>query len=109
MTERINICDEGLENLTNAIVIQATEDYLDVKKICFVFDRQPTKSEQFILSDAIDFFHSDWYSMLCKIDGDRLLKMLDEKFEEWMKNEDEVNRFRNLHRRRNKKKESEEA
>ena len=105
--ERINICDGGLDNLKNAIVIQAAEDYLYVKKLCYAFNRQPTKDEQAMVDDCIRFFHSEWYMMLCDMDGDDLLKKLDKHFYEWIEDTEEVEFFRSKHR--NKKKESEEA
>lgn len=105
--ERINICDEGLDNLKNAIVIQAAEDYLEVKKLCYAFNRQPHKKEQLMIDDCIRFFHSEWYETLCKVDGSRLIKMLDDLFNEWTKDAEEVEFFRS--KRRNKKRESEEA
>ena len=108
--EKIYICEEGYVNLKNAIVRQAAEDYLDIKKLCYVMNRAATKKEQAMLDDIVEFFDSDWYEMLCKIDGRRLLKMIDAHFEEWKTNTDEVNQFKKMHKKRkNKKKESEEA
>lgn len=87
--------------LTNAIVKQAADDYVIAKKCIYYLNRlsrvgaisgyrpliDRVKEER---DSIIDFFHSEWYRSLCKVDGEWLLNKLDEGFEEWKANEIKV-------------------
>lgn len=72
--------DEGIERLRYAIVRQACKDfnsaYLERKK-------KPTEKEidrlmkaRAMESECLQFFHSGWYSALCDIDPDNLIRAL---------------------------------
>ena len=70
-TDRINRCaydinDHPYNDLANAIIAQAANDYRVAKK-------KRDKSE---IKFITDFFYSGWYSMLTKVDPDYILGRL---------------------------------
>lgn len=68
------------ENLANAIVLQAAEDYMRALKR---YKRDP--SNYLALRDVKSnerFFYSDWFSVLTSVDPDYLIKILRKKVEE---------------------------
>lgn len=65
-----NYNQQGVENLCNAIVEQAAEDFADA----FMGKRVDNKSPGDTLRETDRFFHSDWYHELTNIDGDWLMK-----------------------------------
>lgn len=62
------------ENLANAIIITACDDYrMALKKI----RRNPNNKEA--MSEAMElerFFHSPWYSTLTSVDGDFIIRKI---------------------------------
>ena len=74
--EQIN---EGYDFLVEAIILRAISDY---KTALRYKDREATSSYMIykvleakrMYEDVRSFFHSDYYRELCKIDGDRILK-----------------------------------
>ena len=63
--------------LANAIIEQAVSDYRDSLK-----GKRADKyvSVEDMLEDCEGFFKSEWFSILTKIDGERLMKKLQEEF-----------------------------
>lgn len=59
------------ENLANAIILQAANDYLA--------SPEKRKREYVHLDEVINFFHSDWFGILTQIDPDYLLEQLDKE------------------------------
>lgn len=65
------------EELANAIVVQAAHDYRLAKKRLDKPDLRYTALN--MISDCEQFFRSGWFSTLTKVDGERLLRMLEEE------------------------------
>lgn len=82
---------KAVENLANAIIIQAANDYLESKKDLYQYGYAFEVESRLI--DTTKFFKSQWYDVLCSIDGTRLMRMLDKEFEDWRR-EYEANRRR---------------
>ena len=62
------------EDLANAIILQAVEDYRKARK---VLKKYPDNKEaNDMIRDTESFFRSDWYCMLTDIDGDKLKETL---------------------------------
>lgn len=70
------------------IVGQACRDYLEAKKIICLEERLRSPNEKNIreakrmVSECKRFFNSEWYTHLCTISGEVMLRKLDEEFEE---------------------------
>ena len=70
---------ENWEDLANAIILSAVEDYTDVYKR---LRRHPTsKAGKNEISKLERFFYSDWYAMLTDVDPRYLLNKLQEAIE----------------------------
>jgi len=69
---------DGIDSLAKAIVLQACNDYMRVKK-----GRKISKivvegkKVEINLDELLDFFHGDWYALLTDIPAEMLLKQLD--------------------------------
>jgi len=65
------------ENLANAIVLQAVKDYRETRKKL----KKCKKNEdaKLMVSDCESFFRSDWFAVLTSVDGEMLLKKLQEE------------------------------
>ena len=61
--------EEGIENLTNAIILQAVKDY---RKALKGFSLNG-KSSTAVIVDCERFFRSDWYRQLTNVDGEYLM------------------------------------
>ncbi len=59
------------ENLANAIILQAANDYLA--------SPEKRKREYVHLDEVINFFHSDWFGILTQVNPDYLLEQLDKE------------------------------
>ena len=59
------------ENLANAIILQAANDYLA--------SPEKRKREYVHLDEVINFFHGDWFGILTQVDPDYLLEQLDKE------------------------------
>lgn len=65
------------ENLANAIILQAVKDYQTALKC---LDRNPSnRSAQFDKAEVERFFRSQWYSALTNVDGELLIRSLQEE------------------------------
>ena len=72
-----NLAEDPYERLANAIVLQAVSDYrLALKKI----KAHPKNREA--ISEALEiekFFRSGWYSILTDVDGEYLIRRLQDE------------------------------
>lgn len=65
------------ENLANAIVAQAAQDYLKALKKLKKNPRNKTAMDEAM--ELEKFFHSGWYGVLTSVDPDYLIQKLREK------------------------------
>lgn len=71
--------DYNYQLLANAIVEQAADDYLDlIAGFAKTVDKKDRKAQ---ISSLRKFFLSDWYNFLTDVDGEYLVKKLEEKAE----------------------------
>ena len=71
--------DYNYQLLANAIVEQAADDYLDLLAgFATTVDEKDRKAQ---ISSLRKFFLSDWYDLLTKVDGEWLMRKLEEKAE----------------------------
>lgn len=63
----------GIENLKIAIVKQAADDYIDLRGGFAI------ETAEYNLKEIERFFHSDWYSLLSKVNPDYILEELERK------------------------------
>lgn len=84
MDEQIN---DGYEMLVEAIILQAISDY----KIALKYKDREANSKYMkykVLEakrwyqEVRDFFHSDYYRGMCKIDGDAILEQIEKEVAE---------------------------
>jgi len=72
-----NLAEDPYERLANAIVLQAVSDYrVALKKI----KAHPKNRE--VISEALEiekFFRSGWYSQLTDVDGEYLIRRLQDE------------------------------
>ena len=74
---------DGYENLANAIVIQACNDYrnaLDGTGYSY-------KSPQAVIKELEKFFHSSYFRMLTKVKGEYLIERLRQEHQEKLRKE----------------------
>ncbi len=65
------------EKLANAIIMQAVKDYRAAKK---KLKKRPTnKDAELMVLDTEKFFRSDWFTALTNVDGEVLLRKLQEE------------------------------
>lgn len=68
---------EWQENLAHAIILQAVRDYRDVRKI---LKKYPKHELSLKMQEEIEeFFLSDWFTVLTKLEGKTLLEKLREE------------------------------
>ena len=67
----------GLEDLSNAIILQADKDYRSALSGCNVNGRD-SKS---VIAECERFFQSEWFNSLTKIDCNYLMKNIRKEFE----------------------------
>ena len=65
------------ENLANAIILQAVKDYREARKK----NKKRPKNEdaKLMISDCEAFFRSDWFKALTELDGEMLLRKLQQE------------------------------
>jgi hypothetical protein len=61
-----------LEELCNAIILQAVEDYREALKGKIVGRRSP----EIVIRECERFFLSHWFEALTKVDGDALMRTI---------------------------------
>ena len=69
--------DEPYENLANAIILQAVRDYRTALKALRMNPRN--KAAQTEKESVERFFRSQWYQALTTVDGEMLIKKLNEE------------------------------
>lgn len=77
MAANKNLAEDPYERLANAIVLQAVDDYRRALK---AVKRNP--SNRTAIDEALSierFFRSGWYSTLTSVDGEYLLRRLQEE------------------------------
>jgi len=68
--------EECFTALANGIVIQAARDYRKALRILRRYpNHEPAKE---VKAEVEDFFRSDWYKTLTNVDGELLIKKLQE-------------------------------
>lgn len=67
------------ESLANAIILQAAKDYRVARKKLKYHPKN--KDAKLMIEDLEGFFRSDWFAALTTIDGELLLRKLQE---EWL-------------------------
>lgn len=65
--------ETAYRNLANAIVVQAAKDYRNALNGETYYYNSTPKS---VIKEVERFFHSPWYRMLTKVDGDYLIEQL---------------------------------
>ena len=75
-----NFGSDPYQNLANAIVAQAAEDYLSALKRLKKNPRNRTAMDEAMQMEK--FFHSGWYGVLNGVDPDYLIRKLREKVAE---------------------------
>ncbi len=65
------------EKLANAIIMQAVKDYRTARK---KLKKRPTnKDVELMVIDTEKFFRSDWFTALTNVDGEVILRKLQEE------------------------------
>ena len=68
---------EAYENLANAIIKQASRDYMTALRR---LKKNPcSRKELAEVKELEEFFYSDWYELLTNVDPDYLIRKLREK------------------------------
>lgn len=67
-------CGDPYENLANAIIVQATEDYRRALKA--LKRRCRDKDALAVKEECERFFQSGWFSVLTSVDGEWLMRKL---------------------------------
>ena len=70
--------NKAYENLANAIIVQAVEDYRRMLRGRFNFDKA---GQSVTFEDTEDFFKSKWFYTLTNVDGKTLLNRLRREYE----------------------------
>ena len=68
---------EWQENLAHAIILQAVRDYRDVRKILKKYPKHELSLK--MREEIEEFFLSDWFTVLTKLEGKTLLEKLREE------------------------------
>lgn len=69
--------DENYTLLAQAIIKQATDDYSNALRGVYIRGAHPDRVKR----EVRQFFFSDWYALLTKVDPHYLLRLLEEKRE----------------------------
>lgn len=69
--------NDPYEKLTGAIILQAVKDYRAARKKLKKYPKN--KDAKLMIEDCEKFFCSDWFAALTSIDGQMLLKKLQEE------------------------------
>lgn len=69
--------EDPYTGLANAIILQAVKDYRDaIKKLS---RGRVNKDAEIKKQEILNFFRSDWFSVLTEIDPEMLIRKLDEE------------------------------
>jgi len=69
--------NEDLENLTNAIILQAVKDYRSALSGCKVNGR----GSESAIAECERFFQSEWFNLLTNIDSKYLMDTIRKEFD----------------------------
>ena len=75
--EQFEVNQRGLEDLSNAIILQAVKDY----RIALAGGSVNGRDSKSVIEECERFFRSDWFNSLTKIDCDYLMKNIRKEFE----------------------------
>ena len=75
MIEKMN--ETGIEDLSNAIILQAVKDYRRALSGCNVNGRD-SKS---VIAECERFFQSEWFNVLTNVDGMIIIANIRKEFE----------------------------
>lgn len=64
------------DNLANAIILQAVKDYRGAQKR---FKGNPHDRDVQVIKEIDRFFRSEWFKILTNVDGERLIRSLQEE------------------------------
>ena len=105
------LTDTGIDNLRCAIVQQAAFDYLDYKKRLYKLKDSDTSYAYQVrkfatgrLAEFKKWFESDYYALLCGIDGNKMLRRLDDEYEKWRRRYDAIYQETDTKEKRKKQK-----
>lgn len=88
--------EEAWENLANAVVAQAAEDY---REGCRTLRRYPKNKGAFLLkAEAVEFFRSKYFSFFTAVPGEEILRLLEKELV--LCQEIEQNKMREITQRR---------
>ena len=65
------------DNLAQAVILQAVKDYRTARKELKYHPKN--KDSKLMIEDCERFFRSDWFGVLTSVDGQMLLKRLQEE------------------------------
>lgn len=69
---------EAVEELANAIIIRAAEDYRNArKKLRRARSRKEKEAAQAVVDECLEFFNSRWFATLSNLDPEKLIQRLD--------------------------------
>ena len=68
---------QGLEDLSNAIILQAVKDY----RIALAGGSVNGRDSKSVIAECERFFQSEWFNSLTKIDCNYLMKNIRKEFE----------------------------
>lgn len=69
-------CNNGYQELANAIIQSAATDY---RKVIEILNRRPDLVRLSKVQELERFFHSNWFGTLTSVDGDYILKKIKEE------------------------------
>ena len=69
--------NDPYENLAQAVILQAVKDYRTVRKKLKYHPKN--KEAKLMIEDCERFFRSDWFGVLTSVDGQMLLRKLQEE------------------------------
>lgn len=72
----VNYNEDGLENLANAIIVQAVKDY---RKALSGFSSDG-KSDTDVIAECERFFRSEWFRVLTNINGEYLITRIRKEY-----------------------------
>ena len=75
MIEKMN--ETGIENLTNAIILQAVKDY----RIALAGGSVNGRDSKTVIAECERFFQSEWFNVLTNVDGMIIIANIRKEFE----------------------------
>ena len=75
MIEKMN--ETGIENLTNAIVLQAVKDY----RRALAGGNVNGRDSKSVIAECERFFQSEWFNVLTNVDGMIIIAKIRKEFE----------------------------